>query len=78
MAITVKIEEKQDKEITFPTLMRSKRTGLVVLFMGKRDGVVLYVRETESVYTIGYMSDTWDEVDNGDWEPSPPITISNA
>lgn len=78
MAITVKIEEKQDKEITFPALMRSKRTGLVVLFLGKRDGVVLYVRGAVSAYTIGYMSNTWDEVDNGDWEPSPPITLSNS
>ena len=79
MAITVSVEQKKDKEISFPCLMRSPRTGLIVLFTGMRGGVVLFVDQMlSSPYTVGYISDTWDRADSEDWEPSPPITLSNA
>ena len=60
MAINVTVEQKKDKKISFPCLMRSNRTGLVVLFTGMRDGVVLYVDTIGSAYTVGYLSHTWD------------------
>lgn len=76
MAITVKIKEKEAKEITFPILMKHKTSDLVVLFTGKRTGFVL---NENSTYEVGYYSDTWDDhMLECTWEPSPPITLSNS
>lgn len=76
MAITVKIEEKQDKEITFPCLMRHK-TGFVVLFTKPQTGIVIVAG---SGWKLGESDAEWDwpVCYVNDWEPSPPITISNA
>lgn len=75
MAITVKIEEKEAKEITFLILMKHKASGLIVLFTAKRSGFVL---NSAISYKVGYYSETWeDHTQECSWEPSPPITLSN-
>lgn len=78
MAITVKIEGTEEKEISFPCLMKSSLTGLVVLFTNDRAGIVLAVQEANSFYHLGYISNSWDSAYEVDWEPSPPITLSNS
>lgn len=78
MAITVKIEEKQDKETTYPCLMRHK-TGFVVLFTKPQTGIVI-AESPNTTWKIGIYDEQWDwpVMLEEEWEPSPPITIANA
>ncbi len=78
MAITVKIEEKEAKEITFPILMKSTDSVLVVLFTNKIEGFIVN-SIPGSEYGVGYFADDWPNAFNEqEWEPSPPITLSNS
>lgn len=76
MAITAKIEKETKKEISFPCLMRSKTSGLVVLFSNEKSGTAL---TTSAGWSIGdFFGDFISCTDSENWEPSPPITLSNS
>lgn len=68
MAITVKIEEKQNKEISFPCLMRHKE-GFVVLFTKPQSGVVVVAG---AGWKLGEHDADWDWPESfiHEWEPS--------
>lgn len=81
MAITVTVEQKKDKEISFPCLMRLKCSGEVVLFTDEFSGTVLVSANTDSHWkeAVGTFADDFAScLDEETWEPSPPITLSNA
>lgn len=75
MAITVKIEEKQNKEISYPCLMKSIESNLVVLFEAPSRGVVV---SPGKGWLIGQYKDCWVPAYTSIWESSPPITLSNS
>lgn len=76
MAITAKIEQETKKEISFPCLMRSKTSGLVVLFTAEKSGTAL---TTSAGWTVGdSFGDFISCADSEQWEPSPPIMLSNS
>ena len=53
----VLIEEKKDRDIEFPCLMKSKFRDLVVLFLKDQEGVVVY--GGCGTLPFGYYSDGW-------------------
>lgn len=75
MAITVTVEQKKDKEISFPCLMRNVGSGMVVLFTDHTEGTCIYPGDTGN--NVGTYRNTWASA-LGPWEPSHPITLSNA
>lgn len=76
MAITVKIEEDQSVDMTFPCILKDVRSELVVLFTGNEEGFVVHPGQG---YSVGDHSDCWEYAwDENEWEPSPPIALSNA
>lgn len=78
MGIVSKVEDKQEQEITYPCLMRNKVIGFVVLFSSVKTGVVLHKGE-DSFPDIGHYFNDWVSATNKSlWEPSPPVTLSNA
>lgn len=75
MAITVKIEQETKKEISFPCLMRLKKTGLIVLFNSECTGMVI---NPDKIFPVGKYKEIWSfPTFSEEWEPSPPITLSN-
>ena len=52
------VEEKERGGIKFPCLMKSKVSGIIVLFSGDQEGVVLYVDSVR--YPIGHHAYDWD------------------
>lgn len=78
MGIVSKVEEKQEKEITFPCLMRNKAAGHVVLFSSDKTGIVVYEGD-EGSPVVGYYCDHWiSATEETVWEPSQPVTLSNS
>lgn len=76
LAITVKIEGAQEKEISFPCLMKDCESGLVVLFTNAKEGTVLSAARGWSIGS--YHSEWLSATNKAYWEPSPPITLSNS
>jgi hypothetical protein len=78
MAINVTVEQKEEKEISFPCIMKYVGPGsgmFIVLFTSKTAGTVLYSENcTKHVGEHCHDFSMFDEM----WEPSPPITLSNA
>lgn len=65
MSVKSKIA-KPSKEFSFPCLRESgERPGLVVLFLGENEGVV--VAQGESGYQVGHHSSGWLKAEL--WEP---------
>lgn len=77
MAIKTETQEKQTKEISFPCLMRSTDNGITVLFSDMCIGTVVHAGNQNN-YPVGTYDTDWMPVTNPYWEPSPPVTISNA
>lgn len=76
MAVKTETQEKQTKEITFPCLMRSTDSGLIVLFYSENSGTVII---GGSNWVVGEFSNQWiTPYSSQHWELSPPVTISNA
>lgn len=76
MAITVKIEQETKKEISFLCLMKDVKSELVVLFVAEETGFVV---SPNMHWKVGECSDGWkDATDKKEWEPSPPVTLSNS
>lgn len=80
MAITVTVEQKKYKEISFPCLMKWCGNGgeVIVLFVSEMQGTIVAHPHEESDQYLGEYKSTWISCTDSRWEPSPPITLSNA
>lgn len=62
------------KEISFPTLGKTRDTGMVVLFKNKTEGTVIH--PGTGVYMVSHHSNQWKSLDNIElWEIIPEITV---
>jgi hypothetical protein len=75
MKVTITEEQIESKERKFPVLMKSVKTGLVVLFHNPTSGIVIIAAER----IAGYYSTAWQECNDGNyWQPfTGTITLSN-
>lgn len=74
--MAIKTETTSTEELTFPCLMKSTKSSLVVLFYDKFRGTVIV---TGSGWPVGMNRSDWAFADNADWwKLSPSVTISNA
>lgn len=62
------------KEVTFPCLMESTLSNLVVLFVAENKGTVIV---SGNGWSIGTYCTDWASTDSGTWHNSQPVTISN-
>lgn len=61
--------KERSLEIKYPCLMRSKKTGAVVLFIGKTNGTVVYENKNISSKQLGKYSKYFrDSTDTDVWE----------
>lgn len=79
MAIKVEVTEgTQQKEISFPVLMKDTESGLIVLFISEQEGIVV---KTDGQYgwKLGNYSKAWVSCKHpSEWIPfEGTISISN-
>lgn len=76
MAIKTEVVANAPKEISYPCLMESIYSELVVLFTHQYIGTVIV---SGHGWSAGMYRDDWVCADNDKhWQPSAPVTISNA
>ena len=75
MGIKCTVNDKKNKEITFPCLMRSKVDGVIVLFSSLNVGTVVCTG-SDRYENIGRHAENWIFADIEEhWQPIQSVTL---